>query len=243
MSEVEATDEVVETPVVEPTPSPEPAVQQEASVTEASEAPAEVTAELYELPDGTKVDAETLTKEWRDNFMPEFTRRSQELASFKTSAQPTVEQKPAEAPWQDPDWVPENYQQLAQQIAIQSKAEIYQQILEEAGREEQEAKMRQEYMTREIEQLKQLDPKVNVNAVLSHASKYAFPSLIPAFQNMKAIEDAERRVEERVIKNMKLRAGEPVGTSAGAGGDEVAFPAHVRTGYEKAKYILNQQNK
>jgi hypothetical protein len=36
--------------------------------------------ELFDLPDGRKVDAATLSKEWKENFMPEFTKRSQALA-------------------------------------------------------------------------------------------------------------------------------------------------------------------
>lgn len=38
---------------------------------------------LFELPDGRKVDALTLSKEWKENFYPEFTRRSQALADFR----------------------------------------------------------------------------------------------------------------------------------------------------------------
>jgi predicted NAD-dependent protein-ADP-ribosyltransferase YbiA (DUF1768 family) len=39
--------------------------------------------ELYELPDGRKVDSATLSKEWKENFYPEFTRRSQKLAEIE----------------------------------------------------------------------------------------------------------------------------------------------------------------
>lgn len=38
---------------------------------------------LFELPDGRKVDASTLSKEWKENFYPEFTRRSQKLAEIE----------------------------------------------------------------------------------------------------------------------------------------------------------------
>jgi len=41
------------------------------------------TEELFSLPDGRKVPAEELSKEWKENFYPEFTRRSQQLAEFK----------------------------------------------------------------------------------------------------------------------------------------------------------------
>lgn len=43
--------------------------------------------ELYELPNGEKVDAQTLSKKWKEEFYPEFTRRSQALAEFKKQRQ------------------------------------------------------------------------------------------------------------------------------------------------------------
>lgn len=43
--------------------------------------------ELFELPDGRKVDKETLSKEWKENFYPEFTRRSQKLKEFEKKEQ------------------------------------------------------------------------------------------------------------------------------------------------------------
>jgi hypothetical protein len=39
--------------------------------------------ELYELPDGRMVDAKTLSKEWKENFYPEFTKRSQSLSKLE----------------------------------------------------------------------------------------------------------------------------------------------------------------
>ena len=41
------------------------------------------TEELFDLPDGRKVPANELSKEWKENFYPEFTRRSQQLSEFK----------------------------------------------------------------------------------------------------------------------------------------------------------------
>jgi hypothetical protein len=41
------------------------------------------TEELFDLPDGRKVDKKTLTKEWKENFYPEFTRRSQKLKDYE----------------------------------------------------------------------------------------------------------------------------------------------------------------
>jgi len=38
---------------------------------------------LMELPDGRKVDPKTFSKEWKENFYPEFTRRSQRLRDYE----------------------------------------------------------------------------------------------------------------------------------------------------------------
>jgi len=222
----------------------EPAKVSEATETVEIEKPEEEAKEMFDLPDGKKVDAEGLAKAWRDNFMPEFTRRSQELAALKSKTQiesPIPKKDDAEIPWKNPDWEPKTYQELADTIMAQSERKVWQQILDESTKAERETKEREAFISQEIEQIKTLDPKVNINAVMAHASKYAFSSLIPAFQNLKALEDAEKRVEERVLKNLKIRAGEPVGTSGSEADQNTAFPAGVQTGYEKAKWILRNQ--
>ena len=69
-------------PVAEETPAGDeaPAVEGE-EVPVVEETPA--VDELFELPDGRKVDAATLQTEWKDNFAPEYTRKAQELADLK----------------------------------------------------------------------------------------------------------------------------------------------------------------
>lgn len=41
------------------------------------------------MPDGKEVDAQTLAKEWKENFYPEFTKRSQRLAEYERQAAET----------------------------------------------------------------------------------------------------------------------------------------------------------
>lgn len=60
---------------------------QEQPVTEQSTKSETPEKELFELPDGRKVDSSTLSKEWKENFYPEFTRRSQQLADIKRTNQ------------------------------------------------------------------------------------------------------------------------------------------------------------
>lgn len=236
--------------VIAPAPVPAVPANEAPVVTPAAAAPTEApkaaetpAAELYELPDGMKVDAKGLTEAWRDRFMPEFTRRSQELSALKAKGgqQPKAEEQPKPAPWTDPAWEPKTYQELVEAASFKAKEETWQKVLEESTRGEREQAERDAYVTQEVEQLKGLDPKVNVSAVMAHASKFGFQSLIPAYQNLKTIDEAEKRTEERVLKNMKQRAGEPVGVGAADPGAGVTFPAHVRSGYEKAKWILNNQ--
>jgi len=83
---------VAETPEVEP---------------ETPETPAE--ADLYELPDGRKVDGQTLAKEWKENFLPDYTRKSQELAAKDPGQLPT---ETPEDPFADPDYVPGSYREV-----------------------------------------------------------------------------------------------------------------------------------
>ena len=219
---------------------PSPVVAEETVVAPVEAVPAVTPPEVtqYEMPDGTKADAETLAKAWKENFMPEYTRKSQELAALKQSLAPK-EDKPVDAPnpLDNPDWSPENYGQLSS--AIEQK--VWKQILESAGEEERQAQERDAYIQREVQELKTLDKDVDVNRVMAHAAKYAYPSLLPAFQNMKAMEDAVRMAEERVLKNIQARSAAPVGSPTG-GSAAVSFPADVRTGLEKARYILKNQS-
>jgi predicted NAD-dependent protein-ADP-ribosyltransferase YbiA (DUF1768 family) len=65
-------------------------VPQEQTSEVQSEKTSETTADnLFELPDGRKVDASTLSKEWKENFYPEFTRRSQKLAEIERANRET----------------------------------------------------------------------------------------------------------------------------------------------------------
>lgn len=195
----------------------------------------------YELPDGTKTDAEGLAKAWRDQFMPEYTRKSQELAAIKTKIEPKQETSTdAKAPWEDPEWQPKSYQELAESTLNQAEQRVWQKILSEAERGEREAKERDTIVQQETEYLKSIDANVDVNRIKAHAAKYQFNSLIPAYQNLRALEDTERRTEERIMKNIKLRASEPVGTTSAQVGANVVFPPDVKTGLEKARYLLRQ---
>jgi Fe2+ transport system protein B len=222
---------VVEQPVI---PQESPVVTPQAP---SEGAPAPVEPTMYDLPDGTKVDADGLSKAWKENFMPDYTRKAQELAAIKqkvTEVKPQEEVKPSLL--ENPDWQPESYAQLATELQRKMWAELQ----SAAQAEDNAAAERDAYIQREIEEVKALDKNVDMNRVMAHAAKYAFSSLIPAYQNMKAIEDAASLAEERVLKNMQARSAAPVGAPT-AGASSASFPPDVRSGLDKARYILRNQ--
>lgn len=184
------------TPVVEPAPTAEP----------------EVT--LYELPDGRKVDAETLSKEWKTNFAPEFTRRSQELAELKKgNVLPTNEPK---NPYADPNYIPQSYEEIikvAEQRALATLANKEQARLDEEKAIESE-------VVNQLTDIKKIDPAVNENLLFEHANKYKFTDLRLAHQNMKDMSEAIKKTQTTTAANIAKR-NDPVSISPGASGQKL----------------------
>lgn len=164
-----------------------------------------IEAELYELPDGRKVDAETLSKEWKENFYPDYTRKSQALAAKETQVV-----QPTEPTTLNDEWVPKSYAELVQIAKQETRAEL---------EREQQAKIAQQQaidttVANEIAAIKVLDPNVNVNAVLVHANKYGFTSLPYAHQNMKDMTAMAKNAQTTTAANI-ARRNDPVSVSTG----------------------------
>jgi len=105
-------DPVVDTPATPAEPIVEPATPA---------VPAE--PELFELPDGRKVDAATLATEFKDNFLPEFTRKSQRLAELE---KPAPAPETPKSPYADPEYIPQSYEEIikaAEERALQTLAQ------------------------------------------------------------------------------------------------------------------------
>lgn len=190
-----------ETPVTEPEVTPEP--------TEPKNEPS-----LYDLPDGRKVDAETLTREWKENFLPDYTRKSQRIADIERGNERKVEdiQTPDKGPkWKNPDYVPENY---AEVIEI-AKAEALAEWRSAGEKESQRVTAIQNAVDSQVKALKAADPKLDENALFQHANKYGFQDLKAAHTNMTDMRKAALEVEQRTVKNIKAREADPVGGGAG----------------------------
>lgn len=162
---------------------------------------------LYELPDGRKVDAATLQTEWKENFLPEFTRKSQALAEIEKSK---VVETPN--PYADPEYTPTSYAEIieaAKQAALQELA------AQENSRTEQ-IKAVENAVVQQLAEVKSIDANVNENQLFLHANKYGFRDLKVAYQNMKDMAELTKNVQKTTAQNIAKR-NDPVSISAGTG--------------------------
>lgn len=185
-----------------PSETPEP----ETPAEEIVETPA-AESELFELPDGRKVDAETLSREWKENFYPDYTRKSQALAAKETPVD-----KPAN-PLEDPNYTPPSYAELARQIKEDTIREL-------EGKETAKVEAQRAVETAvegQLAEIKKLDPALSENALFVHANKYGFRDLKQAHQNMKDMSELAKNVKQTTAKDIAKRI-DPVSVSPGATG-------------------------
>lgn len=233
MPEAELVDSVPQPVPADTTPSPEAEAPQESTpAPEEAPASAEPAAdseptpapETYTLPDGRQVDGETLAREWKENFYPEYTRKSQRLAEIERAANPNLN-SPADVPeWQRPDYVPKSYAEIIQ-IA---ETRALERIREEAGAEERARAEFTAQVDQQVTAIKAKDANLDENALFQHATKYRFTDLMAAYENMSEMKKVARSVEERTLKNVSARKADPVaggGTPAAPGGDAVSYGA------------------
>lgn len=203
--------------------------------------PAEETANvLYELPDGRKVDGDTLSREWKENFLPEFTRKSQELASIKSHKDEHINnQEQLKQPWESEDYQPETWKE----VIDAAKAEV---------RREQELTVRQEQerlsaiaqnVQGQLDAIKQDEPNIDENALFSHAMKYGFNDLKFAYQNMKDMKNVILKTEQRVAGNIKKRAEEPIATGNKQATTDNGYDPSVMAQFSDAREFLKSLKK
>lgn len=208
------------TPATPATPKEEPAK------------PAEPVVELFELPDGRKVDASTLTKEWKENFLPDYTRKSQALAKVTETINPNLPTKPTN-PLEDPNWQPASYAELVQIAKQEMKADIERET--QAQIEARQAIENQ--VSGQLDEIKKIDPTLNENALFLHATKYNFRDLKVAHQNMKDMAELAKNVQQTTAKNIAKR-NDPVSVSPGATGAR-PDPSHFSTARDYLRSLNN----
>lgn len=192
-------------------PAEAPSVQPE-TVTpaepEVKAQPAEPTPELYELPDGRKVEPSVLVDEYK-NLLSDYTRKSQALA-----AQAPKELAPQE-PTANPDYQPQSYEeifQIAEQRALRAI-----EAKEQARIQEQQAV--ENTVISQLNEIKTVDANVNENALFKHAMDYGFRDLKLAHKNMRDMADLAKKVQMTTSNNIAKR-NDPVSASPGATGNK-----------------------
>lgn len=160
------------------------------------------------------MDAATLASEWKNNFMPDYTRKSQELAKVAKPGDLPAN-GPAAKPYEDPNWVPPNYGEVVRLAKEEAIAEI--KAAEEA-RAEHERNI-EATVVAQLAEIKALDPTLNENALFVHANKFHFTDLRVAHANMKEMADAVKKVQKTTADNIAKRA-DPVSITPGAGGGQ-----------------------
>ena len=191
--------------------------------------PTEPVAELFELPDGRKVDAVTLTKEWKENFLPEFTQKSQRLAEIEKAPLP----EPVKSPYADPEYVPQNYEEIIQAAKTAALQELAQ---KEADRIASQQAIETSVAT-QLDEVKKVDPTVNENQLFLHATKYGFRDLTVAHRNMKDMAELAKTVKQQTAQDIQKR-NDPVSVSPGATGAR-PNPSHFSSAVDYLRSLSN----
>ena len=198
-------------------------VNSAAAKTEAPSEPAEVTPAVSEPVTETKEDTETpaddFYKNQYENLQKDYTRKSQRLAELeKTKSEP----EPEVPEWTKPDWQPKTWQE-----AIEAGKQAALREVAPALTEYQQARQQRELTSQiqtaaeaEMTEIKALDPKVNEDDVYTHATKYGFPNLKAAYQNLIDMRGLEKTVQQKVLKNLKIRNEDPVGVSGATSAED-----------------------
>ena len=198
-----------------------------------AEVAAPVEPALFELPDGRKVDAETLQTEWKNNFYPEFTRRSQELAELKKGNLPEATQTPP-SPYADPEYVPKSYAEIIEAAKQAALTELAQQ--EQARIQGQKAV--EDAVVQQLTEVKAIDPNVNENQLFLHANKYGFRDLKVAHQNMKDMAEIVKKTQQVTADNIQKR-NDPVSVTQGAAIGSRPDPSAFGTAVEYMRSLKN----
>ncbi len=182
-------------------------------------------AETFELPDGRKVDASQLAKEWKENFLPDYTRKSQALAE-KTRAETLTDNKPKENVYEDPEYVPQSYEEILRVAEDRALAKL---DAREQAKVEQQQAIENEVVS-QLNELKSLDPTLNENALFLHANKYGFRDLKLAHANMRDMSDVVKKTQTATAQNIAKR-NDPVSVTPGASGQNLN-PDHFGSAVE-----------
>lgn len=191
--------------------------------------PAEpVEPQLFELPDGRKVDGTTLQKEWKENFLPDYTRKSQTLAELE-KAKNTKPNDATEKPYLKDDYSPSSYGE----IIDLAKKEALEEIKRERQSEIDNQKAFEDDISNQIAELRKTDSNLNTDALFHHSNTYfekygvKFPDLKSAYTHMKDVAELTKTVQQTTVKNIAKR-NDPVSANQGKANGVAPNPGQFR---------------
>jgi hypothetical protein len=195
-----------------------------ATPSETEEVAAATSEPTTETEESTDTPADDFYKNQYENLQKDYTRKAQELAALKSKPSEPKEQEPE---WTKPDWQPKTWQEAIEagkQAALREVAPALTEYQQTRQQRELSAQI-QSAAEAEMTEIKTLDPKVDENAVYTHATKYGFANLKSAYQNLIDMRGLAKSEQQRVLKNLKIRNEEPVGVS-GATSPEDDAPSY-----------------
>ena len=216
-------------------PADAPSPTSDETPADAPVAPADAPAapELFDLPDGRKVDGNTLAKEWKENFLPDYTRKSQKIAEIEKGPQHINNAGDDIPEWQKPDYVPASYKEV---IDIATKNAIAE-LQGAAAADAAQTKATTEAVDRMLTELKSTDPTLNEDALFQHAVKYGFRDLKAAHTNMVDMRGVIKDTEQRVLKDLKTRGSDPV--AGGSVPSDGSIDPSAHSGFRSAQEYLS----
>lgn len=217
-------------------PKPEVAADSPAADTPPAD-PVAPTEELFDLPDGRKVNAAGLKAEY-ENLLPEFTRKSQRLAELERDPNKDINKPNENVPeWKKPDYEPKSW---AEAIEI-AKAEALREITETQKAEQARVAAITTAIDTQIADIRKIDPNLDENALFLHANKYGFHDLKAAHTNMADMRKVVVETEQRVAKNVKTREADPVagGTGIAPAADDGYDPREIGKYASAAEYMAS----
>ena len=167
----------------------------------------------------TETPADDFYKNQYENLQKDYTRKAQELAELKKIKD---EPKQEEPEWAKPDWQPKTWQEAIEagkQAALREVAPALNEYQQTRQQRELAAQI-QSQAEAEMTEIKTLDPKVDENAVFTHATKYGFANLKSAYQNLVDMRGLAKSEQQRVLKNLKTRNEDPIGVSGATSPEE-----------------------
>lgn len=147
------------------------------------------------------------------NLLPEFTRKSQELAALKGGEQPITKPPEEQVPeWKKEGYVPKSYAEVIEIATLEAEARMRQ----SQETEIQQAQAVAQRVDTEIAAIKAIDPAVNENLLFQHANKYGFTDLTKAHANMVEMGKIRTETERTVVQNLRTREQDPVAAAPAA---------------------------